>query len=587
MTAPSDFELMAELTALRQKVEELSEEKENLETLLEMTMEHSYTMEEELYGKAEAALEESVKYFRIIVEAMPVPVLISRVASGEIIYANAMANSWTALLRENLIGYNVSQFYDNRSHRETLLAARSQQEQINNYELRLKRIDGTPVWAKVSLRLLTFNDEACLLSAIHDITERKQAEELLEEYNQMLEEQVEQRTAELGQAIAEAEEARALAEEASKAKGTFLANMSHELRTPLNAILGFAQVMTRSQTLSRQNKEYLQIMSRSGEHLLTLINNILDISKIEAGKTTLNEKNFDLYRLLDDLENMFHLRAKDKHLQLIFERALDLTQYVRTDDIKLRQVLINLLNNALKFTQQGSVSLRVASKEIEDDDSYLSFEVQDTGVGIAPEELDQLFEAFMQTQSGQQAGEGTGLGLPISRKLVQLMGGKMSVDSQVLSGTTFKFNIKLTKIESNQFESEPPNRRVMALAPEQPRYRLLIVDDKWTNRYLLLTMLRPLDFSVREASNGQEAVEIWEEWQPHLIWMDIRMARMDGCEATKRIKAAQKGMPFDNELISSKVIALTASSLEEEQAVLEAGCMIFYTNLSEKPIFLR
>jgi CheY-like chemotaxis protein len=322
------------------------------------------------------------------------------------------------------------------------------------------------------------------------------------------------------------------------------------------------------------------IITRSGEHLLTLINQVLDLSKIEAGRTTLNEKNFDLYRLVDDVEDMFQLKADDKGLQLICDRAPDVPRYVRTDEVKLRQILINLLNNALKFTQQGGVSVKVKTEDETQTTKNLDaqvasptvqpttiiFEVEDTGAGIAPEEIDSIFEAFVQSKTGKEAQEGTGLGLPISRQFVQLMGGDMTVTSNLGKGTTFKFDIQASIVQAHDIESAKSTRRVIALEPNQPRYRILIVDDKRDNRQLLIKLLNPLGFELKEASNGAEAVELWDNWEPHLIWMDMRMPVMDGYEATKQIKSTTKGH-------ATAVIALTASILEEERAVvLSAGC---------------
>jgi signal transduction histidine kinase/ligand-binding sensor domain-containing protein/CheY-like chemotaxis protein len=385
-----------------------------------------------------------------------------------------------------------------------------------------------------------------------------------------LEIQVSERTKEL-----QAEKNRAIilqkeAETANQAKSIFLANMSHELRSPLNAILGFAQIITRSQKLDKENQENIGIINRSGEHLLSLINQVLDLSKIEAGRTTLNENHFDFYRLLDDLEDMFHLKADDKHLQLLFERAPSVSQYIYTDELKLRQVLINLLNNALKFTIDGGITVRIHSKTIETElkqqRAVIEFAVEDTGPGIAPDELDDLFTAFIQTATGKQAQEGTGLGLPISRKFVQLMGGDMVVNSEVGRGTRFQFQIQCQLSEASQIKLSAHEKRIIALVPNQPRYRILIVDDKWTNRQLLIKLLNPLGFELKEAENGQQAIDIWDEWQPHLIWMDMRMPVMDGYTATQQIKAHIKGQ-------ATAIVALTASVLEEERAVvIDAGC---------------
>ncbi|MDJ1182966.1 ATP-binding protein [Roseofilum casamattae] len=405
------------------------------------------------------------------------------------------------------------------------------------------------------------------------ITQRRdEVGELTNAFNQMagqlkesfttLEQRVSERTAEL--AVAKEK-----AEVANQAKSTFIANMSHELRSPLNAILGFAQIMTRSQTLPSEHQEKVSIINRSGEHLLTLINNVLDLSKIEAGRITLNEKNFDLHRLLDDLHDMFQLKANDKGLQLLLEPAENLPRYIRTDEVKLRQILINLINNALKFTEQGGISLRATHPSPVTNNQQLItlyFEVEDTGMGIAPEELDKLFEAFTQTASGKQAQEGTGLGLSISRKFAQLMGGEMRATSRVGEGAVFSFEIQCQPVEATEVEALNPQRQIIALQPGQPRYRLLIVDDKPVNRQILIHLLNPLGFELKEAGNGREAVEIWEQWEPHLIWMDMKMPVMDGFEATKTIKATTKGQ-------ATVVVALTASVLEEEKAVvLSAGC---------------
>jgi signal transduction histidine kinase len=239
----------------------------------------------------------------------------------------------------------------------------------------------------------------------------------------LLEAQVVERTRELSEQTEQLAVARDNAEAANRAKSTFLSNMSHELRSPLNAILGFSQVMQRSSDLSSENRDNLDIISRSGEHLLTLINQVLDLSKIEAGQAALNETDFDLRQLLRDVENMFRLKAEEQNLQLLFECTHDVPQYMRTDEVKLRQVLINLLNNALKFTDEGGISVRVGQRDAEGNNTRLVFEVEDTGAGIAEEEMAQLFEAFAQTETGRKSQEGTGLGLPISRRFVQLMGG--------------------------------------------------------------------------------------------------------------------------------------------------------------------
>ncbi len=394
-----------------------------------------------------------------------------------------------------------------------------------------------------------------------------------------LEQKVRERTAELAQA-------KEAAEAANQAKSAFLANMTHELRSPLNAILGFAQLLVRGQHLDQEQLEFISIIIRSGDHLLTLINQVLDLAKIEAGRMTLNPHGFNLGRLLNDVEDMFRLKADDKQLHLRFERAADVPLTLCTDELKLRQVLINLLNNALKFTQQGGVTVQVKLRSDADDVSdviqnkpqdssvNLQFSVSDTGAGIAPEEMGQLFEAFEQTSSGKQSQEGTGLGLPISRKFVQLMGGEIQAQSQVGEGTTFWFDIKAECLAGEQMQAvQAKSHRVLALEPGQLRYRILVVDDKPMNRLLLVKLLSPLGFEVQEAENGQEAIRVWEEWGPHLVWMDLRMPIMSGYEATKRIRHEERQMRNETpenpipQTPNTKIIATTASMMEEERAV--------------------
>ena len=360
---------------------------------------------------------------------------------------------------------------------------------------------------------------------------------------------------------------------ANQAKSSFLANMSHELRSPLNAILGFSKLALQSAELPHKTKGDLEIVAKSGEHLYNLINQVLDLSKIEAGRTTLNEVDFDLYDLLDELAEMFTLSANRKGLQLTIERGSDVPQYLYADAVKLRQVLINLMSNALKFTREGGIVLHIHEEKAltEPGHCQLSFAVIDSGPGISAEEVSKLGEAFVQAQAGRQAQEGTGLGLAISRSFIQLMGGRLNLSSELGQGTTFSFTIPVRVATSHSLSSamKHTKHRVVSLAPNQPIYRILVVDDRAESRHLLIRLLAPLGFDVREAANGEETIAIWKEWNPHLIWMDMRMPVIDGREATRRIRATANGH-------DTVIIALTASSFEEDrQDLIALGCNDF------------
>jgi two-component system sensor histidine kinase/response regulator len=376
--------------------------------------------------------------------------------------------------------------------------------------------------------------------------------------------------------------AKEAAEAANRAKSVFLANMSHELRTPLNAILGFSDLMARDRSLSAEQQENLSIITRSGGHLLSLINDVLDMAKIESGRMTLQEHTFDLYHLLDGMMDLFRARAADKGLTLILNRAPDVPRYVVSDEGKLRQILINLLGNAVKLTEEGGISLRVRAKTKDEGQNTdqaarpspsvvrLVFEVQDTGPGILPQEIEAIFEPFVQSARGKPTTPGTGLGLAISRQFARLMGGDLIAASVEATGIGALFEldlpVRLADVTGLAGLEQPEKARAIGLAPSQPAYRLLVVEDREENRQLLVKLLTRFGFEVRTAENGLQAIQVWQDWQPHLIWMDMRMPVMDGHEATQRIKAMAQGQ-------SIVIIALTATAFEEDRdLVLAEGC---------------
>lgn len=396
-----------------------------------------------------------------------------------------------------------------------------------------------------------------------------------------LKDKVKQRTLEL-------EKLAHVSEVANESKGQFLANMSHELRTPLNAILGFVQIMERNSKIDAEQKKYLGIIGHSGEHLLNLINDILEFSKIEANKTILHNDSFDLHELLDNLQEMLSIKAHLKGIELKFDCHIYVPQYIYGDAKKLRQILINLLNNGIKFTDKGHVELQVLLAEnaqSNTQESYnscsLIFNVKDTGAGIDEQEIDDLFTAFVQTKTGIQSEQGTGLGLAISQKFVRLMGGEITVQSKLAKGTTFTFTLPFQLGDTAQVKANKIQRKIIALESGQPTYRILVVDDNQEGRMVLVKLLTPLGFEVREAQNGEEAIDIWSSWQPHLIWMDMRMPIMNGYEATKAIKNHPQGK-------ATKIIVLTASILEEERShILDSGCDDFLRKPFRAPELLE
>ena len=388
----------------------------------------------------------------------------------------------------------------------------------------LRNADGTPVG---------------ILSVTGDITERKQAE-------------------------AKLKEAKDAAEAANRSKSIFLANMSHEIRTPMNAILGFAQLMQRDPTLTPQLRDHLDIINRSGEHLLATINDILEMSKIEAGRSVFTSTTFDLHALLYDLERMFRLRTDTKNLRFLVEKVGHIPQWVKTDEGKLRQVLINLLGNAVKFTDDGGIVLRICGKGENADTVDIQFEIEDTGPGMGDDEINHLFQAFEQTRSGIKSG-GTGLGLALSQGFVKIMGGTISVISTLGKGSIFRFNIPVQEGSEENAAKKELKRRVQCLKPGQDEIRILVVDDRETNRQLMLQLLAAVGFTANYAVNGKEAISMVSKWKPHLVLMDMAMPVMDGYEATRKIKASAH-------IKNIAIVAVTASAFEEDKKrILDAG----------------
>jgi two-component system sensor histidine kinase/response regulator len=380
------------------------------------------------------------------------------------------------------------------------------------------------------------------------LVERGTAEENMRRMNAELEQRVVERTA--------------AADASNLAKSVFLSSMSHEIRTPMNAILGYTQLMLRDTDLGTDAQANLRIINRSGEHLLALINDVLDMSKIEAGRVELNLTTFSLSRLLDDVAGMFRLRAEAKTLR--FEVAVDgvAAPFILADEGKIRQVLINLVGNAIKFTEHGHVKLHVALSQRSENKPWFLARVEDTGQGISDDEQKKLFQSFSQTKSGINVQEGSGLGLAISRAHARLMGGDLRCTSIAGTGSIFQFEVPVERGHANVAFSRGSPRRVIGIRAGQEAARILVADDVLENRDWLMKLLSAIGFSVQCSDNGEAAIRDWQRWTPRLILMDVHMPVMNGLEATRRIRAAPGGK-------ETAIIALTASVLEDDRQEVE------------------
>jgi PAS domain S-box-containing protein len=524
-----------------------------------------YTMDITELKQTQAALQESEERMRQVTGAMRQTVWLRDTQTLEMLYVNPAYEEIWGRTCESLIAEPTSfaQAIHPDDQERVFVAIQDQYQGVFfNQEYRIIRPDGDIRW--VWGRTFPIKNDAGevyrVLAVTEDITERKQMAEALHQ-------------------------AKETAEAANRAKSAFLASMSHELRTPLTAILGFTELMAHDKLLTAQQRENLDIIERSGEHLLALINNVLDLSKIEAGRTEVQPEVFDLHKMILGLGEMFNLRAEQKGLTIIFDLIPGVPRIIRADAGKLRQILINLLSNAVKFTEKGGITMRVEQKApVAESQIELQFKIQDTGIGIAASELDRVFEAFVQTESGRQSHQGTGLGLPISREYVRLMEGDLTVQSKAGQGSCFQFTIRATlptqaEIDALIIASISPH--VVGMKPQHATpvgdaYRILVIDNAKANQELLRRLLQPLGLEVETASDGQKGLEIWKAWQPHLIFLDIGLPGMDGHEITKFIRAyattesISDSMPHCSRPV---IVALTASAFEEErQTILAEGC---------------
>ncbi|HIK13076.1 MAG TPA: PAS domain S-box protein [Oscillatoriaceae cyanobacterium M33_DOE_052] len=520
--------------------------------------------------RTQQALEESRNLIEQITESSPGIIYIYDLIERRNIYANRTVTDIFGYTPEE-IQQLPGNLFESTVHPEDKAVLQEHlsslaviaDDQILECEYRIRRQEGD--WRWLSLRTVVFQRTATgqpkqVLGIATDLTERKLAEMALQE-------------------------AKAAADAASEAKSEFLANMSHELRTPLNAILGFAQLLSRNPDIPPKQLEQLQTINRSGEHLRSLIDNVLDLAKIESGLMTINPTSFDIYSMVQGITTLLKVTAASKGLQLVLdtESPSPLVPespsplWIVADANKLRQVITNLLSNAIKFTQKGRITLRVEVGSVAEAQSpgqlRINFEVEDTGLGMSQETIGAIFQPFVQGVSPVYR-EGTGLGLTIARRFVELMGGQMSVESDLDQGSIFRFWIIAALAEPEDISGLPSERHPVGIVSEggEPlsTYRILSVDDNQDNCQLMVELLAEVGFEVRSARDGTEALSQWEEWQPDLILMDILMPQMDGLETTREIRRREAASSDESR---TKIIALTALAFEGDKlAAINAGC---------------
>lgn len=519
---------------------------------------------------AELELEESQKRFENFFYLNPEPSAI-KTLDGTFVNINQAFAEMTEYSKEELLDKNINDLniWENLEERDKLIKQLIKNDYISATETRLRTKSGKILYILYSAQILEINDEKIILAVMRDISKQKLAEQ------------------EILKAKEEAEKAKQIAESANLAKSDFLANMSHEIRTPLNSIIGITDLLMESQ-LTNEQKEYIQIFKKSGEHLLSLINDILDISKIEAGHMSIENIDFSLITLIDKIDNIMSIKAKEKNLKLTFNVAPDIPDYLLGDKNKITQILINLIGNAIKFTHEGEINVNIKKTASSHDKVKLLFEIKDTGIGIPSDKFNILFESFSQADSSMSRKYGgTGLGLAISKRLTSLMGGEIWVNSELGKGSSFyvtlNFGIAVQQENTGTKSKDKPTKAKNKTANNNPK-RILIVDDSEDNRQLIKLYLKNIAHIVDTAEDGAMAIEKFKNNPYDIVLMDIQMPVLDGYMATKMIREWEE----ENREKKTPIIALTANAFkEDEEKSISSGCTDFRTKPIKKNTLLE
>ncbi len=494
-------------------------------------------------------LQQSETRFRHMFDLSPQPILIMD-ADGRIVNANQKFHQITGYNDEELFKHTISElgFY-NKDDQVKFVQELQTSHIVDGMEIEFHIKNGTIVTALAHASFLQLEDGCFILAMFIDITKRKRMEK-------------------------ELRQAKDDAETANRAKSAFLASMSHELRSPLNGILGYAQLLQADSRLDKTQLQSIDVIYHSGEHLLNMIDGILDLSKIEAGKMKLQLEPLSLRGMIEQIRRMLATKATEKYLDFSWQVDEDVPDHIIADPVRLQQILLNLLSNAIKFTSKGKIEclVKLAAPLSSFDNALIRFTVNDTGRGIAKKDIKKLFAPFEQIEARRGDAKGTGLGLAISRRLVELMDSRLQVNSQLGDGSTFWFELLVDVTVEMSTSNQEPHTVIHNVGSPAPR--ILIVDDVQLNRDLLADILTPIGFIIEEADSGQKAVEIAPLFQPHLIYMDLRMPQMNGLETT----AVLRKLPINPAPI---IIAISASAFnEDKQKSFDAGCDAFFA----KPI---